>query len=157
MRGQTLPSQVLQNSSTVDFPGYSGRGYAVFSIPENERVIGQWIVSSLPRAGEYQILIFYVNKSPKTRRLDVAVHQNDHLIEDLFMDVNGSCERCLAAISMGAEDRRPYNFNFTSDMITVDIVFNFVDLRLDVIIVVPNAFSEFEELIQASISPEALM
>jgi len=140
--GATNPTPVPQSSSSSAFPGYSGRGYAVFNVSETERVMGQWIIPSLPRAGDYQLLLLYSNPVRKSRRLDASVNQNNNDVEDLFVDIGASCISCIAPLS--ANPRAPITHNFTltsDDMLTLNLVFTTIQVLLDAIIAVPQEFA----------------
>ena len=155
--GVDLPTPVAQNSSSEQFPAYTGRGYAVLSVLTTERIIGQWIIPSLPVSGDYQILLLYSNNNRKSRRLDVTINQNDLVVDNLFVDINGTCSRCTAVVSSSPPSPIPYNFTFNIDMLTINIVLTTVDILLDAIIAFPLAFSEYEGLIGNVTERESFM
>lgn len=133
-------SPVSQNSNIVEYPGFKGRGYAILNFSVAERVIGQWVLTSLPAASDYQILLIYSNNVRKSRRREVVISQDGQQFDSTFVEFNASCKACVAVISSNALEPVPYNFTLTTSMVTINVVLSAMDILLDAIVAVPRVF-----------------
>lgn len=149
---QPASAAVPQNSSSLLFPHFSGRGYASLNYSQSEFVIIQWIFPSLPASSEYQIGFRYSSHDHRNRRRSVNVVQGSrsYIARVTFL---ANCLRCTAYLTSPDADQVTQNANYSlvQSMLTIMVTFSSVDISLDTIIAIPQHFYD-----PVSLNDEAL-
>ncbi len=136
---QSTSSPLPRNSDPLQYPGYSGRGYAILNISADENLNGLWTIPSLPSPTEYQFVLLYSNHDLRSRRLRVTVIQNGASF-NARVELRANCLACNASFLSPAQLNQAHNFSLTESMVVINIPLSSLDVSLDSIVVLPRTF-----------------
>lgn len=144
---ESTTAAVPRSSDRALYPSFTGRGFATLNYSQTDNVRVQWTLSSLPSSTQYQIAFLYSNHDRRSRRLSVTVIQEDQNINArvTFTADCSTCTTLLTGPSPGAVFT-PLNLTLTESMVSIFITLSSVELSLDAIVAVPQAFYDPQSL-----------